>query len=525
MSFLLRQPPRDVERFYAEGLWNRDTIPGLIRRWAARVPDKLAIVDTAPGSGQPARRLTYAQLAAGMERVAHQLVSAGVDRGDAVIVRVPDSAAFVAASAGAHAVQAVAVPVSHSAGEAEVAAIVERLKVGAYAGRSDPWRCLQGLYRLDLDGPDFWKPGVKPVAGYEPDPDTLMEVMFTSGTTGVPKGVMNTANTKLAGLRGFMQAVQVTSEDVWGVAAPMAHQAGWAYTYLLALYTGATAVMVGRGDPGRMLDTLAQERVTISFLVPTHAIDLMAAYRAQPGRWDLRLRIVLTGTTATPADTVADIIREWGAGPMLMYGMTEVQSNVFSRPDDSLEVHTGTVGRPCPNARVRLVSPADGRVIDRDGMPGEVMTAGPTVCVGYYDDQAATSDSFTKDGWFRSGDLGEWIDGNLRIVGRIKEIILRGGATIVPDAIELALSGCPGVEQLSVCALPDRRLGEIVCLCVVGTASLEEVRAYLQARGVGRGLWPDLVVHVDGLPRTAVGKVQRGKLAALVAERLEAGQA
>ena len=512
MSFLLRQPRRGADRYYAEGHWNSDTIPGLLRRWATERPDKPAIVE-------PGRRFTYAQLAAGMERAAAQLGAAGVDRGDAVIVRVPDSANFVIASAAAHAVEAVAVPVVQSAGEAEIAAIVERMKVGAYAGAADAWPCLDGLLRLDLDRSDLCEPGATPPAGYLPDPDALMEVMFTSGTTGRPKGVMNTANTKLAGLRGFLEAVEVGPDDVWGVAAPMAHQAGWAYTYLLALYTGATAVMVGRGDARRMLDTLAAEAVTISFLVPTHAMDLMAAYKADPERWDLKLRIVLTGTTATPAETVADIIERWGARPMLMYGMTEVQSNVFSRPEDPLPVHTTTVGRPCPNAEVRLVSPADGSVITADRMPGEVMTAGPTVCVGYYDDQAATSGAFTKDGWFRSGDLGEWIDGNLRIVGRIKDIILRGGITIVPDDVELALTGCPGIEQVSVCGIPDKRLGEKVCVCVVGTATLEEMRAYLAARGIGPGLHPDLAVHVDAFPRTSVGKVQRGRLAAIAAER------
>ena len=512
MNVLLRLPRREANLHYARGHWTGDTIPHLLRRQAAAHPGKLAIVE-------PGRRLNYAQLAAGMERAAHQLAAAGVDRGDAVIIRVPDSAAFVAASIAAHAVEAVAVPVAASTGEAEIAAITGRMKVGAYAGSREAWACLDGLLRLDFEGPDAWSEGATAPAGYEPDPDALMEVMFTSGTTGRPKGVMNTANTKLAGLRGFMKAVPITADDVWGVAAPMAHQAGWAYSYLLALCTGATAVMVGRGDSERMLDVLEAEGVTCTFLVPAHAVDVVRTFRAHPGRWNLRLRYVLTGSAAVPAETVAAIRDELRADPIVMYGMTEVQSNVFSRPEDPLEVHTTTVGRPCPDAAVGLRSPLDGSTITAQRTPGEVVTSGPTVCAGYYDDQPATSAAFTKDGWFRSGDLGEWVDGNLRVVGRIKEIILRGGATIVPDDIEVALAGCPGIDQVSVCGVPDARLGELVCACVVGTAALEDVRAHLQARGVGRQLWPDAVIHFEELPRTAVGKVQRGRLAELAAQR------
>jgi acyl-CoA synthetase (AMP-forming)/AMP-acid ligase II len=512
VSFLLRQPRKDAELYYAQGLWNGDTIPGLIRRRAAERPDHPAIIE-------PGRRLTYAQLAAGMERVAAQLAAAGVDRGDAVVVRVPDSAAFVAACAGAHAVQAVSVPVAWSAGESEIAAIVDRLRVGAYAGSPDSWPCLQNLFRVDFDDEAIWTPGAPPPAGYEPDPDALMEVMFTSGTTGRPKGVMNTANTKLAGLRGFMKAVSLGPDDVWGVAAPMAHQAGWAYSYLLALYSGATAVMVGRGDSRRMLDTLVAEGVTISFLVPTHAVDLVGTWRTNPDRWPLKLRIVLTGSAAVPPETVTAIREEWHADPALMYGMTEVQSNVFTRPGDPLSVHLNTVGRPCPDATVGLLSLADGRIITQERTPGEVVTRGPFVCMGYYDDQPATAAAFTKDGWFRSGDLAEWVGGNLRLVGRLKEIILRGGATIVPDDIEAALAGCPGVEQVSVCGLPDERLGEMVCACIVGTATLDDLLAHLRNRGVGRGLWPDAVVPFEAFPRTVTGKVQRGRLAALAAAR------
>jgi len=516
MRFLVTQPWRDAERYHREGLWTDDTIPGLIRAHAKRTPERIAIVE----AGQ---RITWAQLAAAMERTAAGLASAGIDRGDAVIVRVRDSAAFVVACAAAHAVEAVSVPVLASAGEREIAAILERMGPRAYAGPDEDWSCLAGLHHLKLDDPALWLAGAEPVRGYLPDPDALMEVMFTSGTTGRPKGVMNSANTKLAGLRGFVSTLDWGAGDVWGVLAPMAHNAGWLYGYLPALHTGATAVIVGRGDTERMLDTLVAEKVTIAFLVPTHAFDLINAWRAQPGRWDLKLRYVITGAAACPPGLIGAMKSEWGVEPISMYGMTECQGNLFTRPDDPIEVAANTVGRACPGADVALRSPADEALVSGEGAQGEVVTRGALIYLGYYDDQGATAASFTKDGWFRSGDLGQHVGDSIKIVGRIKEVILRGGATILPDDVEHALIDCPGVDDVSVCGLPDERLGEVVCACIVGTATLEDVRAHLKRKGVGRKLWPDALLHFDQFPRTGVGKVQRGALAKLAVERRSGG--
>ena len=511
MNTLLRQPWREALRFHESRAWTTDTIPGLIRSHAARTPDHIATVDSD-------RSLTYANLAAAMERAAGQLLAAGIDRGDAVLIRFPDSAEFVAASAAAHAIGAVAVPVAASSGEFEIATIIGRVHPRAYAGVSEDWPCLAGLPRLDLDDASVWEPGAPPGDGPAPDPDALMEVMFTSGTTGHAKGVMNSANTKLAGLRGFRRAFDLSAADVVGVVAPMHHNAGWGYSYLLGLYAGGTAVFVGRGDPERMLDILAREGVTTTFLVPTHASDLLAAWRAQPGRWRLALRYVLVGGSTVPREVITGIRDEWGAEPVVCYGMTEGQSVCFTRDGDPIEVLAGSVGRPCPGVELAIRSAETGRAVG-EGDVGEVVISGPTVCLGYYDDQAATSAAFTKDGWLRSGDLGMFADGNLRIVGRLKEVILRGGATVVPQDVEAAIAGCPGVGEAYVCAVPDERLGELICACVIGTATLETVKEYLRARGIGRGLWPDVVLPFDDVPKTSLGKVQRGALAAAAAER------
>ena len=512
MNHLLRLPWRTAQRYYEAGHWNGDTIPQIIRHQARAHPDKTAIVDAGG-------RVTYASLAAAVERTAAVLSAHGVDRGDAVLIRAPDSAAFVAGSAAAHAVEAVSVPIAAGAGELEVASIVDRVRPRAYVGARESWSCLDEVLHIDLGDPAFWEPGAAAVEGYRPDPDALMEVMFTSGTTGRAKGVMNSANTKLAGLRGFRAEIDLTADDVFGVIAPMHHNAGWGYSCLLGLYSGSTVVCVGRGDPARMLDVLEAEGVTSTFLVPTHAGDLLAAMAREPDRWHLSLRYVLLGGSLVPPRLIEAIQSEWGAQPIVCYGMTETQAASFTRPGDDRAVVTGTVGRPCPGVELSLRDPGSGEVIEGEGRVGEIMTAGPTVCLGYYDDQHATDLAFTKDGLLHNGDLAELVDGNYRIVGRIKEVILRGGGTIIPTDVEQAVADCVGVTDVAVCALPDPRLGELICACVVGTATLDELKLHLTTRGVGRALWPDVVVHFDEFPRTAVGKVQRNELAKIAADR------
>jgi acyl-CoA synthetase (AMP-forming)/AMP-acid ligase II len=511
-SYLIRQPWRDAQAWHASGAWMDVTLPRLLAEHAAATPQRVAIVD---GTA----RVSWAQLERAVRRIATRLAEAGVDRGDAVIVQQPDSAAFIAASLAIYTVAGVAVPLLATSGESEVAAIVERVRARAFLGTNVSRWAPELAIALDPTAHEFWDDGAPPPPlEYEPDADSMCEIMFTSGTTGRPKGAMNSTNTKLAGLRGFLTELRPTADDVWGVVSPMAHNAGWLYSYLPALLTGATSVVVPRGDREHMLDVLEREGVTITFLVPTHATDLLDAWRRHSGRWPrLRLKFVLTGAAASPPGQVLAMADLWGCTPISMYGQTECQANLFSRPDDSPLVAASTVGRACPNAEVALRSPEDGTLI-REGV-GEVVTRGPLVFLGYFDDQAATSATFSRDGWFRSGDLGEWVGDNIRIVGRIKEVINRGGATLVPEDIEQALDGCAGISEAAVVGLPDQRLGECICVCVVGSATLASIRAHLQQRGVGRALWPDRVMAFERLPRTALGKVQRGQLAREAAER------
>jgi acyl-CoA synthetase len=508
---LVHQPWRDAERWHRLGLWQDTTLPDLLNANAAKDPDGPAYV-------QGELVLSWAGLRDATALLAHQLLEAGCRPADIVVVVLNDGPELVAMMAAAQAIGVVAAPMSSASGESEVAAIVERVRAAVVV--TDRPLTLPGQVRVVEPGPIAgWPVAGQPLPpeGCVPDPDAVADLMFTSGTTGRPKGVMNTANTKFTGLRGLLEVYPFGHEDVWGVIPPMSHNAGWLYTALPALATGAPLVAVGRGDAVRMLDTLERHRVTATFLVPTHMSDLVTAYRREPGRWRLSLRHVITGAAPSQDAVLRAAVEEWGITPISMYGMTECQGNLFTRPDDPIEVITQTVGRACPGSAVALRDPASGELVRGDGGTGEVVTRGPTTFVGYYDDQGATSASFTADGWFRSGDIGLWVGDSIRIVGRVKEVILRGGQTISPDEVELAFVDVEGIGEVVAVALPDERLGERVCLGVTGIAPGEEaLRAHLTARGLSRHLLPDEVRHLAALPRTGLGKAKRSEIRSLL---------
>ncbi|WP_214109365.1 class I adenylate-forming enzyme family protein [Acrocarpospora catenulata] len=509
MSLLVHQPWRDAARWHRSGLWRQVTLPGLLNGAARERPGGTAYIE-----GDAVT--TWGNLRSAAASMAHDLLTAGCARSDVVVVVLPDGPELIAVMTAAQAIGAVAAPLPHSTGAAEIAAIAGRTSARVVvADRSLPLPIpiLQpGPLRHWLGGDNL----PLPPAGHVPDADAVADLMFTSGTTGRPKGVMNSANTKFTALRGFLSSYELTRHDVWGVIAPMCHNAGWLYTALPAIATGAALVRVGRGDPERMLDLLERHRVTITFLVPTHLSDLVLTYRRHPGRWKLSLRNVITGAAPNRAEVMRAAIEDWGITPISMYGMTECQGNLFTRSEDPTEVITSTVGRPCPGSEVALRDPETGEIIKQDGRTGELVTRGPTTFLGYYDDQAATTAAFTDDGWFLSGDLGQWTKGSMRIVGRVKEVILRGGHTLSPDAIELAFADCEGIGEVVALGLPDDRLGERVCLGVTGTVpDRVALRAHLARKGLGPHLLPDEVRPIPELPRTVLGKPKRAQVRSL----------
>ena len=511
MVTLIRQPWREADRYRRRGLWHDTTLPDLLNANATGDGEGRAYV-------QGDAVLTWTELRDAAGSLAATLLDHGCEAGDVVVIVLGDGPEFVAAMAAAQALGAVAAPLSSGTGPADVRNVVDR--TGARVVVTD------GEVGADVHAAVVRPGAIRdwpirderfPPRGHVMDADVVADLMFTSGTTGRPKGAMNSANTKLSGLRGLLEVYPFDASDVWGVIPSMAHNAGWLYTALPAIATRAPLVSVGRGDPVAMLDSLERHRVTATFLVPTHVSDLVATYKAHPGRWQLSVRHVITGAAPSQAGVLREAAELWGMTPISMYGMTECQGNLFTRPDDPPDVWATTVGRPCPGSEVALRDVDTGELVHGDGAIGEVVTRGATTFLGYFDDEAATASSFTADGWFRSGDVGTWVGDSLRIVGRIKEVILRGGQTIVPDEMELGFADMEGIGRVVVLGLPDDRLGERTCLVVTGRVpSADELHGHMVAKGLGRHLLPDEVRRLESVPTTDLGKAKRSELRALL---------
>jgi acyl-CoA synthetase (AMP-forming)/AMP-acid ligase II len=256
--------------------------------------------------------------------------------------------------------------------------------------------------------------------------------MFTSGTTGTPKGIINTTNTKLSALRAMVRELQHEPDDTWLVVPPMAHNAGWLYSLLPAIVSGAAAIFQGRFDAQVTLDLIDQHAVRAVFLTPTHATDVLAcldAGRATP----TSLRLVVIGGAATSVQMKTQMRERLDAEVISMYGCTENQGVTFVRPGDRPEDVDDTVGRVCPGAEVAIL--ADDRSTRLGPVTtGLVATRGPGTFVGYFDDQTLTDAAFNVEDWFFPGDLGQLDEsGALRLMGRQKELIIRDGLNIVPD--------------------------------------------------------------------------------------------
>ncbi|MCC7275968.1 MAG: acyl--CoA ligase [Alphaproteobacteria bacterium] len=537
MAFETRLTPAMAERFRSAGLWGDTTFADLLASRVAAHPQKFAIVD-----GE--HRVTYAALAHGIDRVADRLARLGIGAGDVVAIQIPNWREFAFVFFALERVGAVAVTVSvdfrfrelaymmrcagakgfvccgtlrgfdHLLMADDLRAVVPTLQVVATVRA--PQRA--GMVSLD-DAVD----GAGPPHGFVPfrqDADTVMRMAFTSGTTGDPKGVMHSHNTTLAACRILNDDIGLGADERMMIWLPLGLNWGF-LTLVQALIAGATAVLLERFRAGEGLDLLERERCTF---VPTAPASLTAILQEPDlGRRDLSaLRMVVSGGASAPVET----IRAWRAACpsefLELYGMLETGYHSYTRPGDDPEAVAGSVGRRASHMGLRLVD-ADLRDVG-EGEEGEICCDGPSVHLGYHDNPRANAEAFAAAGWFRTGDLG-FLDraGNLRISGRVKEMINRGGKKFFPREIEEVLYAHPKVLYVAMVGLPDPRLGERNCLCVVpkpdlSPPTLDELLAFIAGDFATYKL-PERVEVFEQLPFTPTGKIQRHALVRAVMER------
>jgi fatty-acyl-CoA synthase len=537
MAFETRLTPALAARWRGAGLWSDETFATILARRVAAHPEREAVTDGT-------RRLSYRELADGIERMAARLRQLGIGAGDVVTIQVPNWIEFPLVFFALERLGAVAVTVSVDFRSREVEYIMrfarsrmlvccaqfrgfDHLAMAAELSPRLPDLDLVGIVRgaprPGMVGLDDAVAAGGPPADFRParqGADTVMRMAFTSGTTGNPKGVMHSHNTTLAAARILNRDLGLDAEDAMMIWLPLG--LNWGYlTLVQAVLAGAKAVLLERFRPAPALDLIERERVTY---IPTAPASLTAILQEPDlSHRDLSsLRFVVSGGASAPVETIRAWRRAAPGGFLELYGMLETGFHTYTRPGDEPERVAGSVGHAASHMAVKIIDAAGAAL--PPGAEGEICGDGPSVHLGYHNNPAANAEAFGPDDWFRSGDLG-FIDedGNLRISGRLKEMINRGGMKFFPREIEEILYTHPKVLYAAIVGIPDPRLGERNCLCLVpkpGTPpTLDELNAFL-GDSVATYKHPERLELFDELPFTPTGKIQRHVLVRAVSDRL-----
>lgn len=520
--------PAEAERFHAAGLWGEHSSYELFRAWAWRAPDRVAVVERD-------RTFTYSEVLDAVDRVATDLRGRGLTSGERVAAWLPSRAETVVLFLACSRERFVFTPSFHrDHTAADVASLCERAAVrlvvvqDGYGADSARTTLAEQVSALDHppvvvslapaaarpDGPLF--PDCSPPARPAPaaDAGSVVYLAFTSGTTGRPKGVMHSDYTLLAPAEAMARDWSLSDSSVIYSLSPLSHNLGFG-AMVMSLAIGATLVVHDLERGASLVDRLEQLRVSFVFGVPTHAIDLLGELRAT-GRTLPDVQGFRVSGAALPS-SVAEGLVAAGIRPQVGFGMTEAGSHHYSRPDDPVEVLLNTAGRPFEGHEVRILDPDDAARELPVGEVGQIASRGPSVMLGYFDDQRLTEEAFTSDGWFLTGDLGAVDEqGYLRIAGRQKDIIVRGGHNIAPGRIEDLALRHPSVRSAAAVAIADPRLGERVGLVLVTSEVLDsdDVLRHLANEGLSKYDMPEYLATIDAMPLTPSGKVLKRQVVA-----------
>jgi non-ribosomal peptide synthetase component E (peptide arylation enzyme) len=531
----LRFDAQQVGRFVAERWWAADTLPGWLAARAAKMPQRGAI-RSADGD------IDYAALRPRAERFAEGLYTLGLGRGDVVSVQLPNVAEFIVAYLAIARIGAVMSTAHMPYRAAELKTLLAHGRARAliclsrtkdYEPAAAALALKSGLPALEhviaLGGPvsgarrfsEVAAGGGKLPDDLAPAPADPFLLLFTSGTSASPKAVPLTAQVTLGNARLSAPEHRITAGEVLLSAAPYSHLFGL-YSFHLATSVGATNLLLPAFTPPDFAQAITSGRPTVLFAGPAHFAAML-----KTGLLDATdlssVRLVIVSGSACPPELARAVAARLPNGRFTqLWGMTETQAGLYTRPDDPLEVAALTAGRPSPGTEVRIVGP-DGAMLP-PGAEGELQVRGSLLFPGYFDNQAANLNAFTADGWFRSGDLASRdAEGNVRITGRSKDIINRGGVKYNPRDIEDLLDAHPELLQAAIVPVPDPVLGERACCVIVPRGArvpvLEELCAYLAERGVARYRLPERLEVVAEMPLTPTRKIIKSRLLELLAQR------
>ncbi|MFZ5493324.1 MAG: AMP-binding protein [Pseudomonadota bacterium] len=530
--------PERIAAMTAAGLWRNELLTDRLDALAETHPDRLAVADHNSTTGV-ATRLSYLQLRHRVDRMALGLVGLGVQPGDVVAFQLPNWWQFIALHLACLRIGAVSNPLMPIFRERELEFMLgfagARLLVvpQRYRGHDYPAMiaglrgALPALERVLVIGDDGeqsfertlldrrWEDDFDAEAEFarrRPDPNDVIQLLYTSGTTGRPKGVMQTSNTLLAGVRAYADGLRLSASDVCFMASPLAHQTGFMYGLMLPIVLGTRVILQDVWDAARAWDTVQAERVTFSMGATPFLADLVNAPNA-PAPADCRLRQFVCAGAPIPRVLVQAAIEKLGVGINSAWGMSECGVVTMTGPDDAADAVFNSDGRALDGMAVQVVDGA-GQPVPA-GTEGKLKAQGSCLFVGYLKRPEAYD--VDAGGWFDTGDLARMDpDGYIRITGRAKDIIIRGGENIPVAEVEELLYRHPAVQDAAIVAMPDARLGERACAFVTlkpGTAfDLDSLTSWLATAGMARTYWPERLEIVPELPRTASGKIQKFEL-------------
>ncbi|MDI3326927.1 MAG: o-succinylbenzoate--CoA ligase [Alicyclobacillaceae bacterium] len=473
------------------------------------------------------RRLTYRELNRRVNRLANALNEMGVRQGDRVAGLLPNGNEILEIMFACAKLGAIFVPVNFRLTAEEVRYVLEDSASRSFfyhrslAPVAEPLRetCPQILHRVCVGGEG---PGeieyeslLERASDAEPDRDVSLEqvhlMMYTSGTTGKPKGAMLTHANTTWNVVNTLGRLPVTDEEVTLTVAPLFHIGAMNILTTPVLYRGGTVVIHDRFDPVQVLETIEREKITSLFMVPSMWLALLQV----PGvdRYDLRsLRLAVSGGAPCPIPVI-ERFQERGVPFFEGYGMTETSPSVCILEGTDALRKRGSVGKPLMHVDVRIVDDA-GRDVPV-GEVGELLVRGPTVTIGYWNRPAETREAL-RGGWLHTGDLARMDDeGFLYIVDRKKDMIISGGENVYPAEVEQVLYRHPKIREVAVVGAPDEKWGEtvkaVVALKEGETITLEEIQRFCEGK-LARYKVPRLLEIVDALPRNAAGKVLKTAL-------------
>ena len=519
--------------FREAGYWLDKTVDQLLSENIVRTPDKISIIADRADQEQ-ALRLTYRELGNLVERAASSLNRLGVGPRDVVTVQLPNWWEFVVTALACSKIGAVFNPVMPILRERELLYVLNFCESKVfilpkvyrgfeYAAMAEGMRSelhhLKHLIVVDGDGESSFErsilsaePGAKSAKSPSLGPDDISVVMFTSGTTGEPKGVIHTSNSLVGCTKALTQRFGLHDNEVLLVASPVAHMTGYAAVVLLSIYLGGTMVLQDVWEPKHGVSLMVREGVTYTaastpFL--NDICDVVAAGAPRPAS----LRSFLCAGATIPPVLIERAARDVGIHACSLWGMTESLASTLTEPSRAAEKSPTTDGRPLEGMEVRIVD-FDGKPVPT-GQSGRLLVRGCQMFTGYY--KKPELKTFDAEGWFDSGDLAYMdSDGYIRISGRVKDVLIRGGENVPVVEIENLLYKHPSVAAVAVVGYPDARLGERGCAFIVpkpgNTIDLAAMQAYLAECKMAKQFWPERVELVADLPRTASGKIQKFKL-------------